>query len=195
MVSADTAVRRLAGSPPRVAFLLGRRRSILADDMGLGKTRQSVVAMTQAAPAGPWLVVCPASVKYNWEREIGLAIDGAATHVVGAARAPPADYTGWVIVNYGPLKRGSGRFSGHPSGFVFDEAHYLKNHRARRSGAGAPPARRRRARGRCPEPGALLTGSHDEPAPRLFPRCQLLCGTARAQLLPSPSGIATHRND
>ena len=35
-----------------VAFLLGRRRSILADDMGLGKTRQSIVALTEAAPNG-----------------------------------------------------------------------------------------------------------------------------------------------
>ena len=36
-----------------VAFLLGRRRAILADDMGLGKTRQSIVALTAAAPVGP----------------------------------------------------------------------------------------------------------------------------------------------
>ena len=43
-----------------VAFLLARRRVILADDMGLGKTRQSIVAMVEAEPTGPWLVVCPA---------------------------------------------------------------------------------------------------------------------------------------
>ena len=35
-----------------VAFLLARRRSILADDMGLGKTRQAIVAMLQSAPEG-----------------------------------------------------------------------------------------------------------------------------------------------
>ena len=29
-----------------LAFLLGRRRSILADDMGLGKTRQSILWLT-----------------------------------------------------------------------------------------------------------------------------------------------------
>ena len=53
-----------------IAFLLGRRRAILADDMGLGKTRQSIIAMELAAPAGPWCVICPASVKRNWEREV-----------------------------------------------------------------------------------------------------------------------------
>ena len=53
-----------------VAFLLGRRRAILADDMGLGKTRQAIVSLRHAAPGGPYLVVCPASVKRNWAREI-----------------------------------------------------------------------------------------------------------------------------
>src|SRR5919106_1002149 len=53
-----------------VAFLLGRTRAILADDMGLGKTRQAIVALRHAAPGGPYLVVCPASVKHNWAREI-----------------------------------------------------------------------------------------------------------------------------
>src|ERR671918_2087020 len=55
-----------------VAFLLGRRRAILADDMGLGKTRQSIIALTEATPTGPWLVVSPASVKQNWAREIAM---------------------------------------------------------------------------------------------------------------------------
>src|SRR6478672_13660724 len=55
-----------------VAFLLGRRRAILADDMGLGKTRQAVVSLRHLAPAGPYRVICPASVKRNWAREIGL---------------------------------------------------------------------------------------------------------------------------
>ena len=36
-----------------IAFLLGRRRALLADDMGLGKTRQSVLAMVEAEPDGP----------------------------------------------------------------------------------------------------------------------------------------------
>ena len=42
-----------------VAFLLGRRRAILADDMGLGKTRQAIVSLRHMAPSGPYLVVCP----------------------------------------------------------------------------------------------------------------------------------------
>ena len=117
-----------------VAFLLGRRRSILADDMGLGKTRQSVLAMVEAAPEGPYLVVCPASVKHNWAREIALALGEVPTQVIGAERCPGLDWRGWVIVNYDLLKREIDALKALPfAGFVFDEAHYLKNHRAQRS--------------------------------------------------------------
>ena len=61
-----------------VAFLLGRRRAILADDMGLGKTRQAIVSLQHLAPNGPYLVVCPASVKRNWAREIEQVIPDAS---------------------------------------------------------------------------------------------------------------------
>src|SRR5688572_23474587 len=77
-----------------VAFLLGRRRAILADDMGLGKTRQSIVAMTEAAPAGPWLVVAPASVKRNWSREIHTARPNDSVHIVGPDDPPDEGYDG-----------------------------------------------------------------------------------------------------
>src|SRR6478735_5115030 len=65
-----------------VSFLLSRRRAILADDMGLGKTRQAIVAVREAAPAGPFLVICPAGVKLNWRREIGLVEDETDVQVL-----------------------------------------------------------------------------------------------------------------
>ena len=117
-----------------LAFLLGRRRSILADDMGLGKTRQSIHGLTQAAPGGPWLVVCPASVKRNWEREILAVHPGARTCVAGPDPPPEPGYDGWVIVNYDILGKHVDELLAHGwSGLVFDEAHYLKNHRSIRS--------------------------------------------------------------
>jgi hypothetical protein len=104
-----------------VAFLLGRRRAILADDMGLGKTRQSIIALTEAAPSGPWLVVAPASVKWNWAREISAARAGDPVHVIGPAPAPARGYTGWVVVNYDVLGRHLEALSTFPwTGLVFD---------------------------------------------------------------------------
>jgi hypothetical protein len=45
-----------------VAFLLRRRRAILADDMGLGKTRQAIIGMHVAEPGGPFLATVAAVV-------------------------------------------------------------------------------------------------------------------------------------
>ena len=118
-----------------LAFLLGRRRAILADDMGLGKTRQSILAMQEAAPQGPWLVVCPASVKRNWAREIQTALGGEqAITVVGAESVPTKSYSGWVVINYNILTKHLTDLKKLPwAGLIFDEAHYLKNHTSQRS--------------------------------------------------------------
>ena len=90
-----------------VAFLLARRRSILADDMGLGKTRQSLVAMREAEPDGPWLIVCPASVKRNWAREIGMAFEtpGEILVIDSKTSLPGKDFRGWAIINYDIVKK------------------------------------------------------------------------------------------
>ena len=115
-----------------LAFLLGRRRAILADDMGLGKTRQSILALTEAAPKGPWLVVAPASVKRNWAREILAVRPNDEAHIVGPDAPPDPPYDAWVIINYDILSKYD--LEAFPwTGMVFDEAHYLKNHTSARS--------------------------------------------------------------
>jgi SNF2 family DNA or RNA helicase len=68
-----------------VAFLLRRRRAILADDMGLGKTRQAITALEVEEPAGPYLVICPATVKRNWAREIKIVLPGATVRLLAGA--------------------------------------------------------------------------------------------------------------
>ena len=117
-----------------IAFLLGRRRALLADDMGLGKTRQSVLAMVEAEAEGPYLVICPASVKRNWVREIQLVLPAAEPAIVGPTPLPPNDFQDWVIINYEILgKHLEGILAFEWKGVVFDEAHYLKNHQSQRS--------------------------------------------------------------
>ena len=110
-----------------IRFLAQRGRAILADDMGLGKTRQAIVAMNEAAPTGAVLVICPASLKLNWAREIRVVEPGAAVDVLGVCGregAPPR----WVVVNYDMLARFGDRLRAIPwAGVIVDEAHFIKN--------------------------------------------------------------------
>jgi len=155
-----------------VAFLLGRRRAILADDMGLGKTRQSIVALTESAPTGPYLVICPASVKQNWRREIHAVLPHASVSIINRAEVPAAGWTGWVIINYDLLARHEAALAALPwTAIVFDEAHYLKNHKSKRSRIG-----RRLADAVGPD-GIIhtLTGTPLTNRPRdLFPLLQVI---------------------
>lgn len=117
-----------------IAFLLGRRRALLADDMGLGKTRQSILAMVEAEPEGPYLIVCPASIKRNWAREIEIVLPEATTIIVNPAALPVRDFNEWVIINYELLgKNLDSLLEFDWRGVVFDEAHYLKNYQSQRS--------------------------------------------------------------
>ncbi len=116
-----------------VAFLLGRRRAILADDMGLGKTRQAIVSLRHLAPTGRRLIVCPASVKQNWAREIAVVSPDAQVSIVEGTASLSATAE-WVVINYDVLTRHlDGLLSVPWAALVFDEAHYLKNHTSARS--------------------------------------------------------------
>jgi SWI/SNF-related matrix-associated actin-dependent regulator 1 of chromatin subfamily A len=158
-----------------VAFLLGRRRAILADDMGLGKTRQAIVAMRHASPRGPYLVVCPASVKHNWRREISLVSPSASTHIV-ARDAPAVEGHEWVVINYDILSRHVGTLTQRPwAGLVFDEAHYLKNHQSARSRLARQLVDEAVRRADSPPAVYLLTGTPLTNRPRdLFVLLQLV---------------------
>lgn len=116
-----------------VAFLLGRRRAILADDMGLGKTRQTIVSLRHLTPGGQRLVVCPASVKRNWAREIAVVAADAAVQVIEGP-VPVSPDAEWIVINYDILGRHVDSLLRVPwAALVFDEAHYLKNHTSARS--------------------------------------------------------------
>ena len=160
-----------------VAFLLGRRRAILADDMGLGKTRQAIVSLRHDSPDGPFLVVCPASVKRNWAREIAAVAPAASILVLEGGTAVPERFPEWTIVNYDILARhleALGRATW--AGIVFDEAHYLKNHTSARSKVARQLVDRRdRTGSRRREPAVyLLTGTPLTNRPRdLFVLLQL----------------------
>ena len=114
-----------------VSFLISSKRAILGDDMGLGKTRQAIAALEVAVPEGPVLVVCPASLKLNWRREIRLVDPEAPVEIIGFDKEPVVNAR-WVIVNYDLLAKHAERL--HAIGWVgviLDEAHFIKNNSKR----------------------------------------------------------------
>ncbi len=81
-----------------VRYVLDARRAFLADEQGLGKTVEALAAL-EADDAYPAIVVCPASLKLNWQREAARWLPHRDVAVVeGRSAVPPTgDIT---IVNY-----------------------------------------------------------------------------------------------
>jgi len=110
-----------------VRHLLSSSSSLLADDMGLGKTRQAVVAARLVPGVDPVLVVCPANLRINWQREINAVDQDARVGIIGQ----DADWQGggWVVVNYerlGAVVQAIGDGVVRFRAVLYDEAHYLK---------------------------------------------------------------------
>ena len=116
-----------------VRHLAGQTGACLGDDMGLGKSRQSVVAARVAAGEGRVLILCPASLRINWEREIRMVYPDAVVGMAGEDRIATLYGCQWVIANYerlGGLVRETGLSF---EVLAVDEAHYLKEHQAGRT--------------------------------------------------------------
>ena len=74
-----------------VDFLVKSRRALLADEPGLGKTAQAIRALKKMFDAGeevfPALIVCPNTLKSNWEREFDKWWPGVNVSVVKGSAA------------------------------------------------------------------------------------------------------------
>ncbi len=117
--------------------LVGSRRFILADDMGLGKTTSTIIAALETG-AKKILIVCPASLKINWEREIANYSDRTCFIAEGKKFSTEADF---VIVNYDILKNFHSKEDKENSLLlqskfelvILDEAHMVSNAQAQRT--------------------------------------------------------------
>jgi SWI/SNF-related matrix-associated actin-dependent regulator 1 of chromatin subfamily A len=80
--------------------LVGNKKFILADDMGLGKTTSTIIAALETG-AKKILIICPASLKINWQREIENYTDRSVYISEGKKYSDEHDF---VIINYDILK-------------------------------------------------------------------------------------------
>lgn len=122
-----------------VAFLASRGRALLADDMGLGKTLQAICAASWLADnAGikKVLVVCPASLKHQWAREVEKFTSHPVQIIQGAVENRFVQYRAdalFFIVNYELTVRDLSVISEtlKPDLVILDEAQRIKNWRTK----------------------------------------------------------------
>ncbi|MDR6979344.1 superfamily II DNA or RNA helicase [Streptomyces sp. 3330] len=122
-------------------FALAQRKVILGDEMGLGKTIQAIAVLAHLAAEGQshFLVVCPASVLVNWTREVEarsalrvMVLHGPDRH---DAFADWKGRGGVGVTTFDALRGFPAPGGGEVGLLVVDEAHSVKNPKAKRSQA------------------------------------------------------------
>ncbi|WP_405494140.1 SNF2-related protein [Streptomyces sp. NBC_00096] len=122
----DYQARGLAWLDQMTSLGLG---GCLADDMGLGKTVTLIALHLHRDHPEPTLVVCPASLLGNWQREIEKFAPGTPVRRFhGAGRSLDGLAGGFVLTTYGTMRAGAARLAEQPWGMVVaDEAQHVKN--------------------------------------------------------------------
>jgi hypothetical protein len=101
----------------------------LADDMGLGKTVTLIALHLTRARTEPTLVICPASLLGNWQREIQRFAPGVPVRRFhGPDRTLDGVPGGFVLTTYGTMRSAAALLAEQRWGMVVaDEAQHVKN--------------------------------------------------------------------
>ncbi|GAA4923945.1 helicase-like protein [Stackebrandtia albiflava] len=123
-------------------YTIHQERVILGDEMGLGKTIQALAVCAHLAAKGQqrFLVVCPASVQANWVAETARHTHLRSFNLHGREREQQGRQWmrrgGVAVTTFNTLDR-LDFLKRHPdlepALLIVDEAHYIKNPKAKRS--------------------------------------------------------------
>ena len=134
--SVGTLMRERLRNPPRRFQIRGVRfieavggRGVVADDMGLGKTYQTIAWLVLHPEARPAVIVCPSTLKYNWQEEL-FAHGYLRSSIVQGTKPYRMAESIW-IVNYEVLKHWREHLERQdPKVLVFDECQRISNRKA-----------------------------------------------------------------
>lgn len=127
-------------------FALVQERIVIGDEMGLGKTVEALAVLAHLSETGQThsLVVCPAAVVSNWIREVRKHTKLRAWRLHGAYWERNREAKSWLraggiaVTTYDLLPWARSLLPEETvTCAVFDEAHYIKNPKAKRSQAAA----------------------------------------------------------
>lgn len=121
-----------------VAKMVASKKILVAYEMGLGKTPMTIAAI-EKLNSNLTLVVCLASLKYQWQKEIAKFSNKKALVIDGTVAQRAAQYNSmleydYVIMNYEQVVNDWERIKAVPfNAMVCDEATAIKGFRAKRS--------------------------------------------------------------
>lgn len=130
-----------------VHFALKRGgRCLIGDDMGLGKTLQAIAVARVYMEDWPLLIICPSSLRLNWQEELLLWLDGdivaddILVMMTGKDIGRPLRQAN--IVSYDLVRKIPDHRLAQCNFIIADESHYLKSGTAKRSKAVTPLIKR-----------------------------------------------------
>lgn len=129
---ADLDVKNLRGElrpfqKAGVKYFVENKSVLMADEMGLGKSFQALAALEHVG-AFPALVICPASLIYNWKKEVEKWLNRSVVIFKKGMTSFDAEI---VIVNYDMLKHVPKDM--RKKAIIVDECHRIKNKKAQRT--------------------------------------------------------------
>ena len=114
-----------------INFCLDKDNVLMADEPGLGKTIMSVGLINVKMDIKTVLVICPASLRLNWKRELDKWLINKKEVRVADTGFPDSPI---VVVNYDSLKKHYDAVRSREWDLlIIDECHYLKNGKTLRS--------------------------------------------------------------
>ncbi len=118
-----------------ILFAAQKRKSFIGDDMGLGKTMQAIgssLLLKELGQVKRAVIICPASLKFQWRQEIQKVSKASVAIIAGSARERAEQYRKaeefFLILNYELLYRDLENVRAlNPDLVILDEAQRIKN--------------------------------------------------------------------
>lgn len=149
-----------------VAYALQRENTLIGDEMGIGKTCSSI-AVANALGAEKVLVICPASIRLNWRKQVKLwsTIPKVRTYPILRGSDGVATWSNYTIISYELARNPHIHAALRQIKWdllIIDEGHFLKSHTAQRTHAifgGGRHAELKHALSDCAKRVVTLTGT------------------------------------